>query len=61
LQPRSASSNPSLQCAKISKDDLMLESLKQLAGGAIHLPRRAKDRPDRDRLAPRFERFKALV
>jgi putative restriction endonuclease len=32
-----------------------------LNGGTIHLPSRLKDRPDRDRLALRFERFKALV
>jgi len=30
----------------------MLESLKRLNGGTIHLPSRAKDRPVRDRLAP---------
>jgi putative restriction endonuclease len=35
----------------------MLESLKRLNGGTIHLPSRARDRPDRDRLALRFERF----
>jgi putative restriction endonuclease len=35
----------------------MLEALKRLSGGTIHLPARAKDRPDRDRLALRFERF----
>jgi hypothetical protein len=34
------------------KDDSMLESLKRLNGGTIHLPSRAKDRPVRDRLAP---------
>jgi hypothetical protein len=28
----------------------MLESLKRLHGGTIHLPNRAKDLPDRDRL-----------
>jgi len=27
----------------------------------IHLPGRVKDRPDRDRLAQRYERFKAAV
>ena len=35
----------------------MLEALKRLNGGTIHLPSRIKDRPDRDRLALRFERF----
>jgi putative restriction endonuclease len=43
------------------KDGPMLEALKGLNGGIIHLPSRAKDRPDPDRLALRFERFKALA
>ena len=42
-------------------DGPMLEALKQLNGGVIHLPARAKDRPDRDRLALRFERYKAVA
>ena len=42
-------------------DGPMLEALKRLNGGTIHLPARAKDRPDRDRLALRFERFKAVA
>ncbi len=42
-------------------DGPMLEALKQLNGGTIHLPSRIKDRPDRDRLALRFERFKAAA
>jgi putative restriction endonuclease len=42
----------------IQKDGPMLEALKRLNGEAIHLPKRDKDRPDRDRLALRFERFK---
>jgi putative restriction endonuclease len=32
--------------------------LKQIAGTLIAMPRRAEDRPDRDRLALRFEQFK---
>jgi putative restriction endonuclease len=40
-------------------DGPMLEALKRLSGETIHLPSRPKDRPDRDRLALRFERFKA--
>jgi putative restriction endonuclease len=40
-------------------DGPMLEVLKRLNGGSIHLPNRMKDQPDRDRLARRFERFKA--
>ncbi len=42
-------------------DGPMLEALKQLDGEAIQLPNRIKDRPDRDRLAIRFERFKAVA
>jgi putative restriction endonuclease len=42
-------------------DGPMLEALKLLNGGTIHLPGRLKDRPDRDRLARRFERFKAVA
>ena len=42
-------------------DGPMLEALKQLNGEALHLPNRVKDRPDRDRLAIRFERFKAVA
>jgi putative restriction endonuclease len=45
----------------IQKDGPMLEALKRLAGGAIQLPDRAKDRPDRDRLAARFDQFKAAA
>lgn len=37
---------------------ISVEALKRLAGGMIHLPDRVRDRPDRDRLAVRFERFK---
>jgi len=40
------------------EDGPMLESLKGLNGQKIHLPRRVKDQPDRDRLALRFELFK---
>ncbi len=42
-------------------DGSMLEALKQLNGGTLHLPARPKDRPDRDRLAMRFEWFKAAA
>jgi len=42
-------------------DGPMLEALKVLKGGSIHLPERTKDRPDRDRLAVRFERFRAAA
>ena len=40
------------------KDGPMLEALKGLNGLKIHLPRRVKDQPDRDRLALRFKLFK---
>ena len=36
-------------------------ALKRLNGGTIHLPNRNKDNPDRERLALRFERYKALA
>jgi hypothetical protein len=42
-------------------DGAMLDALKRLNGGTIHLPGRIKDYPDRDRLALRFERFKAAA
>src|SRR5215470_6803252 len=42
-------------------DGPMLEALKRLNGETILLPKRDKDRPDRDRLALRFERFKAAA
>ena len=41
-----------------SKDS---KALKQLNGGTLHLPARAKDYPDKDRLAVRFERFEAAA
>ncbi len=42
-------------------DGPMLEALKRLNGGTLQLPVRPKDHPDRDRLAMRFERFKAAA
>jgi putative restriction endonuclease len=42
-------------------DGPMLEALKRLNGGTIHFPVRDKDYPDQDRLALRFERFKAAA
>lgn len=41
------------------RDGPMLEALKRLGGEMVHLPERMKDYPDRDRLALRFERFRA--
>jgi putative restriction endonuclease len=43
------------------RDGPMLEALKRLNGGTIHLPNRDQDLPDRDRLALRFERFRAAA
>lgn len=43
------------------RDGPLLEALKQLNGRAMHLPAREKDRPDRDRLAQRFEEFTAAA
>ena len=45
----------------IQKDGPILEALKRLDGEVIHLPQRIKDYPDRDRLALRFERYKASL
>jgi len=42
-------------------DGPMLEALQQLQGSMIRLPAREKDRPDRERLARRFEEFKATA
>jgi putative restriction endonuclease len=42
-------------------DGPMLDALKRLNGLTIYLPSRVKDRPDRERLAVRFELFKATV
>ncbi|MDE0096969.1 MAG: HNH endonuclease [Gammaproteobacteria bacterium] len=42
-------------------DGPMLEALKQLDGGELHLPARIKDHPDRDRLAQRFEQFRTVT
>lgn len=39
----------------------MLQALKELNGRAIHLLVREKDLPDRDRMAQRFDRFKAAA
>lgn len=45
----------------IQHDGPMLEALKRLNGGTIHLPNRLQDWPGRDRLALRYERFKAAA
>ncbi len=43
------------------RDGPMLEALKQLDGGLIHMPSRVEDRPDQDRLALRFDRFRSVA
>ena len=45
----------------VQNDGPMLEAIKGLDGGLLRLPKRMQDRPDRDRLALRFERFKAAA
>lgn len=45
----------------ILKDGSMLDALKQRNGGTLYLPNRPRDWPDRDRLAWRYERFKATA
>jgi putative restriction endonuclease len=42
-------------------DGPMLEALKRAGGATIRTPLRDLDRPDRDRLALRFERYKATA
>jgi len=41
------------------KDGPTLEAMKHLHLNPINRPARGKDMPDRDRLAARFEQFKA--
>lgn len=45
----------------VQRDGPILEAMKQLNGATIHLPNRPQDRPDRERLELRFERFKAAA
>jgi putative restriction endonuclease len=45
----------------VQRDGPMLEALKRLSGNLIHLPERIRDRPDRERLAQRFEQYKAAA
>jgi hypothetical protein len=41
--------------------DGRLRAAPWVNGGMIHLPNRVKDRPDRDRLAQRYERVRAAA
>lgn len=43
------------------RDGPLLEGMKRLQHAQLHMPVRAKDYPDRDRLAQRFELFKAAA
>lgn len=43
------------------RDGPLLEALKHLHHGRLHLPMRSKDHPDRDRLAMRFESFRSVA
>lgn len=42
-------------------DGPMLELLKRIHRSLLHLPKRPRDNPDRDRLAARFERFREVT
>ena len=44
-----------------TREGLILEDLKRLNNAQLHLPDRPADRPDRDRLAVRFESFLAAA
>jgi putative restriction endonuclease len=46
---------------RAQNDGRMLEALKRLHGSRLHLPQRSRDRPDQDRLAMRFQEFKAAA
>jgi putative restriction endonuclease len=43
------------------RDGPLLETLKELDGAELRLPSRTKDQPDRDRLAMRYELYKAAA
>lgn len=43
------------------RDGPMLEAMKQLQGRKLHLPKEAGNHPDKDRLAERFDRFRAAA
>ncbi|MCY7317558.1 MAG: HNH endonuclease, partial [Ramlibacter sp.] len=45
----------------VQQDGPLLESMKRLHKGMLLLPARAQDRPDRDRLALRYELFRAAA
>lgn len=43
------------------QDGPLLEALKKLHQGLLHLPARSQDCPDRDRLAARFDQFRSAA
>ena len=43
------------------RDGPVLEAMKQLHDRKLHLPKEARNYPDKDRLAERFERFRAAA
>jgi putative restriction endonuclease len=45
----------------VLNDGPMLDALKRLDGERLHLPLRPQDYPDRDRLARRYDRFRAAA
>jgi putative restriction endonuclease len=45
----------------LQRDGPMLEALKQLHQQSLLVPSRKQDRPDPDRLAVRFQRFKSAA
>jgi putative restriction endonuclease len=45
----------------VQHDGPVLEALKKLDGGAIRLPQRTQDQPDKDRLAQRYDLFLAAA
>lgn len=45
----------------VQNDGPILEVLKRMNGGSLHLPDRLKDRPDRGRLAQRYDIFRSVT
>jgi putative restriction endonuclease len=57
LTPTTEFTSP-IGCSKIRDGPFLELGLKGIVGQVIQLPRRNEDRPDRGRLARRFEEFK---
>ena len=45
----------------VQRDGPLLEAMKALHKGLLHLPQRVQDHPDRDRLSLRFEQFRSAA